>query len=197
MSDAIAAGPTASRGRRRRRRSRRAGAARHLHAAGRRCIVLEASDGVGGRVRTDVVDGFTARPRLPGAAHRVPRGAPPARPGRAGPAGASTRAPWSGIGADGSTWSATRSARRATLLRRLPSPRSARSPTSCACSPWRRTRARHRTRRACCAAPTCPTIDRSAAAGFSRADDRPLLPPAVRRHPARPVARRRRRGCST
>lgn len=29
-----------------------------LHAAGKRCLVLEASDGVGGRVRTDNVDGF-------------------------------------------------------------------------------------------------------------------------------------------
>jgi phytoene dehydrogenase-like protein len=29
-----------------------------LHEAGRRVVVLEASDGVGGRVRTDVVDGF-------------------------------------------------------------------------------------------------------------------------------------------
>lgn len=33
-------------------------AARVLSAAGRRVLVLEASDGVGGRVRTDVVDGF-------------------------------------------------------------------------------------------------------------------------------------------
>ena len=33
-------------------------AARTLQAAGRRVRVLEASDGVGGRVRTDVVDGF-------------------------------------------------------------------------------------------------------------------------------------------
>lgn len=33
-------------------------AARVLHAAGRDVVVLEASDGVGGRVRTDVVDGF-------------------------------------------------------------------------------------------------------------------------------------------
>jgi phytoene dehydrogenase-like protein len=33
-------------------------AARTLQAAGRRVVVLEASDGVGGRVRTDVVDGF-------------------------------------------------------------------------------------------------------------------------------------------
>jgi glycine/D-amino acid oxidase-like deaminating enzyme len=32
--------------------------ARTLHRAGRRVRVLEASDGVGGRVRTDVVDGF-------------------------------------------------------------------------------------------------------------------------------------------
>ncbi|MFM7535978.1 MAG: NAD(P)/FAD-dependent oxidoreductase [Acidimicrobiales bacterium] len=32
--------------------------ARALHAAGRDVVVLEASDGVGGRVRTDVVDGF-------------------------------------------------------------------------------------------------------------------------------------------
>ncbi len=32
--------------------------ARALHRAGRRVQVLEASDGVGGRVRTDVVDGF-------------------------------------------------------------------------------------------------------------------------------------------
>lgn len=32
--------------------------ARHLHEAGRPVLVLEASDGVGGRVRTDVVDGF-------------------------------------------------------------------------------------------------------------------------------------------
>lgn len=32
--------------------------ARTVAAAGRRAIVLEASDGVGGRVRTDVVDGF-------------------------------------------------------------------------------------------------------------------------------------------
>ncbi|MCR9218540.1 MAG: FAD-dependent oxidoreductase, partial [bacterium] len=30
----------------------------HLHDAGREVIVLEASDGVGGRVRTDTVDGF-------------------------------------------------------------------------------------------------------------------------------------------
>lgn len=34
-------------------------AARTLQAAGRRPLVLEASDGVGGRVRSDVVDGFT------------------------------------------------------------------------------------------------------------------------------------------
>ncbi len=33
-------------------------AARTLQAAGRTVVVLEASDGVGGRVRTDVVDGF-------------------------------------------------------------------------------------------------------------------------------------------
>ena len=33
-------------------------AARVLHRAGRDVVVLEASDGVGGRVRTDVVDGF-------------------------------------------------------------------------------------------------------------------------------------------
>lgn len=34
-------------------------AARHLHRAGRRVTVVEASDGVGGRVRSDLVDGFT------------------------------------------------------------------------------------------------------------------------------------------
>jgi phytoene dehydrogenase-like protein len=34
-------------------------AARALHRAGRSVVVLEASDGVGGRVRSDVVDGFT------------------------------------------------------------------------------------------------------------------------------------------
>jgi phytoene dehydrogenase-like protein len=33
-------------------------AAVHLHEAGRSVRVLEASDGVGGRVRTDVVDGI-------------------------------------------------------------------------------------------------------------------------------------------
>lgn len=33
-------------------------AASHLHRAGVPCTVLEAGDGVGGRVRTDVVDGF-------------------------------------------------------------------------------------------------------------------------------------------
>ena len=33
-------------------------AARSLQQRGRTCIVLEASDGVGGRVRTDIVDGF-------------------------------------------------------------------------------------------------------------------------------------------
>lgn len=33
-------------------------AAHRLHAAGQRVAVLEASDGIGGRVRTDVVDGF-------------------------------------------------------------------------------------------------------------------------------------------
>lgn len=33
-------------------------AARVLHAAGRDVVVIEASDGVGGRVRTDVVDGY-------------------------------------------------------------------------------------------------------------------------------------------
>ncbi len=33
-------------------------AARALHRAGRHAVVVEASDGVGGRVRTDVVDGF-------------------------------------------------------------------------------------------------------------------------------------------
>lgn len=32
--------------------------ARRLQTAGRDVVVLEASDGVGGRVRTDVVDGF-------------------------------------------------------------------------------------------------------------------------------------------
>ncbi len=30
----------------------------HLHEAGARVRVLESSDGVGGRVRTDLVDGF-------------------------------------------------------------------------------------------------------------------------------------------
>ena len=34
-------------------------AARRLHRAGRNVVVLEASDGVGGRVRSDVVDGVT------------------------------------------------------------------------------------------------------------------------------------------
>ncbi|HAP77725.1 MAG TPA: FAD-dependent oxidoreductase, partial [Acidimicrobiaceae bacterium] len=34
-------------------------AARTVHAAGKSVVVLEASDGVGGRVRSDVVDGFT------------------------------------------------------------------------------------------------------------------------------------------
>lgn len=34
-------------------------AARHLAAHGRTCVVLEASDGVGGRMRSDVVDGVT------------------------------------------------------------------------------------------------------------------------------------------
>ena len=33
-------------------------AARQLHRAGRDVVVLEASDGVGGRVRTDLVDGY-------------------------------------------------------------------------------------------------------------------------------------------
>ncbi len=33
-------------------------AARILHEAGRSVVVLEASDGVGGRVRSDIVDGF-------------------------------------------------------------------------------------------------------------------------------------------
>lgn len=33
-------------------------AAVHLHAAGRTVTVVEASDGIGGRVRTDIVDGF-------------------------------------------------------------------------------------------------------------------------------------------
>ena len=33
-------------------------AARVLHRAGRRVVVCEASDGVGGRVRTDLVDGY-------------------------------------------------------------------------------------------------------------------------------------------
>jgi len=33
-------------------------AARVLHRAGLNVVVLEASDGIGGRVRTDVVDGF-------------------------------------------------------------------------------------------------------------------------------------------
>jgi phytoene dehydrogenase-like protein len=33
-------------------------AARTLHAAGRTCAILDASDAVGGRVRTDIVDGF-------------------------------------------------------------------------------------------------------------------------------------------
>jgi len=33
-------------------------AARRLHQAGQNVVVLEASDGIGGRVRTDVVDGF-------------------------------------------------------------------------------------------------------------------------------------------
>ena len=33
-------------------------AARALHTAGRRVTVLEASDGIGGRVRTDTVEGF-------------------------------------------------------------------------------------------------------------------------------------------
>jgi phytoene dehydrogenase-like protein len=32
--------------------------ARRLHAEGRECVVLEAADAVGGRVRTDVVEGF-------------------------------------------------------------------------------------------------------------------------------------------
>ncbi|MFM8484401.1 MAG: FAD-dependent oxidoreductase, partial [Actinomycetota bacterium] len=33
-------------------------AARHLHASGRDVQIFEASDGVGGRVRSDHVDGF-------------------------------------------------------------------------------------------------------------------------------------------
>ena len=33
-------------------------AAKRLHDAGQTVAVLEASDGIGGRVRTDVVDGF-------------------------------------------------------------------------------------------------------------------------------------------
>ena len=32
--------------------------ARKLQQQGIRCLILEASDGVGGRVRTDIVDGF-------------------------------------------------------------------------------------------------------------------------------------------
>lgn len=32
--------------------------ANYLHQAGQTVLVLEASDGVGGRVRTDAVDGF-------------------------------------------------------------------------------------------------------------------------------------------
>jgi phytoene dehydrogenase-like protein len=32
--------------------------ARNLHQRGIRCLVLEASDGIGGRIRTDTVDGF-------------------------------------------------------------------------------------------------------------------------------------------
>ena len=34
-------------------------AATHLHLAGKRVRVFEAADGVGGRVRSDVVEGFT------------------------------------------------------------------------------------------------------------------------------------------
>ena len=34
-------------------------AARILHEAGRSIVVFEASDGIGGRVRSDIVDGFT------------------------------------------------------------------------------------------------------------------------------------------
>ena len=46
--------------------------ARRLHEAGARVRILEAADGVGGRVRTDVVDGF-----------RLDRGFLPRNPGQA------------------------------------------------------------------------------------------------------------------
>jgi hypothetical protein len=50
--------------------------ARTLPQAGTSCLILEASDGVGGRVRTDRVEGFLLRPGLPGPADRLPRRGP-------------------------------------------------------------------------------------------------------------------------
>lgn len=54
--------------------------AAHLTAAGLDPLVLEASDGVGGRVRTDVVDGHALPRQLPGFRDRRPE-SPELRPG--------------------------------------------------------------------------------------------------------------------
>ena len=55
----------------------------HLHEAGHRVEIYEASDGVGGRVRSDHVDGFTLDRGFQVALDRLPRDAPSARHGGA------------------------------------------------------------------------------------------------------------------
>ena len=46
--------------------------ARRLTQSGLTCTVLEASDGVGGRTRTDRVEGFQLDRGFPGPSHRLP-----------------------------------------------------------------------------------------------------------------------------
>ena len=84
--------------------------ARMLHAAGVHVTLLEAGDGVGGRVRTDLVDGFPARSRVPNSPLRLPGGQAGARLRGARPAAvragglmfsrrkAATRSPTPGAG---------------------------------------------------------------------------------------------------
>ncbi len=62
-----------------------------LHAAGLPVQVFEASDGVGGRVRSDIVEGFTLDRGFQVALDRLSRDAPSTRHGRPRPAGVRSR----------------------------------------------------------------------------------------------------------